>query len=462
MKTVKQLQEDIDALKYEAKGIYEACKRANREMNAEESARFDAITDEKNGEISVLAKQLKDAEDREQAIRDMAIRDRRNRVVDEIENSLVTTNPAPTASASGNAATANVRVLPRMSKLRAFKDDATAYDAGMWFRAVVGREYHREDKNAEVYCSRKGLTVTNVGNEGSGTGGGYLVPTPLAQTIIDVRESVGVARRILQIQPMTADTLSIPRRAGGLTVYYPGEATTITTSDKTWGQVELIARRRAVAHQISQDLVDDALISIVDDAVAEMAYALADKEDSECINGDGTATYGGVRGLLSKIGSAGVYTAGSGDDTWAELALEDFTGTMGKLPEKYSRAPVWVCSANFYWSVMVKVLAGAGGNNVASLTSGPNGEPMFLGYPVYFTDKMPRTTAASTKCAMFGTFSMGAMLGDRVGIRIGRSDDVGFLEDVTTLRATSRYDIQVHAPGDSSNAGAYVALSTNS
>lgn len=465
MKTVKQYDEEIAELGYEAKGIYAAAERANREMTAEEQKRFDEITNKDSGLVVQLKAERAKAIEREEAIRDEAARDRRLKALEEINGDL--NSPSRVLPTNGAQATAQAtdepRVFHRMAKLKAFKDDKTAYDAGMWFRAVVARENNRDDKQAEIYCRRKGIELTNAANEGSGPAGGYLVPTPLAQTIIDVRESVGVARRILNIQPMTADTLSIPKRTGGLTVYYPGETLAMTPSDKSWGQVELICKKRGVVHYISQELQEDALISIVDDAVSEMAYALADKEDAECILGDGTSTYGGVRGLLDKIGSAGVFTNTADDhDAWDELDMADFTQTIGLLPEKYSRSPVWVCSANFYWSVMVKVMAEAGGNNIASIATGPQGQPMFMGSPVYFTDKMPRASAASQKCALFGTFSMGGIMGDRTGIRIGRSDDHKFLEDMTALKATSRYDINIHEPGDSQNAGAYVALATNS
>jgi HK97 family phage major capsid protein len=63
-------------------------------------------------------------------------------------------------------------------------------------------------------------------------------------------------------------------------------------------------------------------------------------------------------------------------------------------------------------------------------------------------------------CALFGSFPQAVILGDRTGIRISRDDSVGFLSDLITLKATARYDINVHQPGDSSNAGAYVALKT--
>ncbi len=351
----------------------------------------------------------------------------------------------------------------RCKKLRAFRNESDALDAGQYFRALVARTCRGEvNQAAEDHCHRRGWKLTNAGGEGSGVTGGYLVPTPLAQTIIDVRESVGVARKILAVMPMGSDTLSIARRAEGLTVYYKAENHALTDSDKSWNQIELIAKQRGVAHFISQELQEDAIISVVDDAVAEMAYALADKEDEETINGDGTSTYGGVLGLKAAIGTAGVVDAATGHDTWGELDVADFTAAISRLPDKYSRDPVWVCSHGFYSAAMLRLLVSGGGNWAGTLQAGDNGQRNFLGYRVYLTDKMPRTSAASTVCALFGTFSMGAILGERTGIRVGRSDEYRFLHDQIALKSLSRYDIKVHAPGDDTNAGCYVALKTAS
>ena len=47
--------------------------------------------------------------------------------------------------------------------------------------------------------------------EGTPSAGGYLVPTPLSQTIIDTRQNVGVSRKTARVMTMAADTLSIPQ-----------------------------------------------------------------------------------------------------------------------------------------------------------------------------------------------------------------------------------------------------------
>lgn len=462
MKTSRQIREEIENLAIKAKAVVETCKKEGREFTDDESTEFDNITEVL---IPDLKKQEATALKREEAELRLANQNRRNNRVEELSELLE--SPPTNNRLAGNEDSeedrrgSTPRVYHRVARLKAFKSDRDAYNAGMWMRAVVARVYNRgEDLPAVQHCRRAGLEITNVGTEGSGPAGGYLVPAPVSATIIEVRERVGVARQVCDIQPMTADTLTIPKRTGGLTVYYPDEAATITDSTKNWGTVGLTTRKRAVLAKISQELQDDALINIVDNLFVEMAYALALQEDNELINGTGAAAYGGVRGLLNKIGSAGVAQAAAGHDTWPELDLPDIFAAMSKLPDRFNRSPSWICSSNFYWAVFARLLAAGGGNGVMELQAGDGGRRTFFGVPVFTTSHMPTSTAAATNCALFGQFDMAAVLGDRTGIRIGRDDFSGFAEDVTTLKATQRTDINVYEPGDAASPGAYVALKT--
>ena len=465
MKTTKAIQEELDSLAIEAKALVEVAKRDNRELNEDESVRFDEITEKL---VPACKTELATAQKREEAIIKLSDANRRQSRVEElgeILNASSGRNLVLPRNGSDPNENDRVNVLPahRMGKLKAFKTERDAYDAGMFLRAVVAREWNRTDRAADEYCHRQGMQVTNVGVEGTGSAGGFLVPAPMATAIIDVRERSGVMRSLVRNMPMTSDTLTINRRVSGLTVYYGTEnpASDMTASDKVWGQIELVAKKRYVVHQISQELIDDALIAIVDDAMNEMGYALALKEDDELVNGTGAGTYGGIQGLLSAIGSAGVYTPanGGGKSVWSGLTLGEFNNTMGLLPDEYGDMPAWLCSRAFFHGVMVRLAYAAGGNDKDSIFGGTTGK-MFMGYPVYTTNRMPTTTATSQKSVLFGSFDKAIMFGERTGIRIARSDDFAFLRDVTSIKATTRYDAKVHSPGTSSVPGAYVALAT--
>lgn len=462
--SAKSCEERVSALKIEARAIHSVAKGEGRDMNERECARFDELTEKL---IPSAEEELAAATKLEDKIVSLSVQTKRREKLDQIDADLNRQGRAPRVLPSDGilpGESNSARQYHRLGKLKYFKSDAEAFNCGMWLRAVVGKEYNRPDADAEAYVRRIGWGDTNAGIESDPTKGGYLVPAPLSSALIDVRERVGIMRGLVKVMPMTSDRLDITRRASGLTVYGGTEnpAADMTSSDKAWSQIKLIAEKRYVVHQISAELVDDALIPVVQDAVEEMGYALALAEDDEIINGTGTSAHRGVVGLLASIGAGGVSTAATGHDTWGELDIADVTACMGLLPDEYATEPAWVCSRAFYFGVMLRIQAQAGGNTIQNIQTGDGGRRTFMGDPVYFTNRMPKTTAAATVCALYGSFGQAVMLGDRGGIRVQRSDDFAFLRDLTTLKATSRYDVKVHAPGSASAAGGYVALKTAS
>lgn len=446
-----EIRRKIDAVSEEAEAILNLAEKDKDGMTPDQQSRWDAIMSPE-GELAVLQRQLDSqiaVEAEQKRLRDLRV-------------SLQAPLPLPTP-VDGSPAPAPRAAMVR-SKLRAFVGtDAArdAYAAGQWLKAISARMSGHRDQRAEQLVEARGWgQYLNTATESTPSAGGYLVPDPLSAAIINVRELSGVSRRLARVVPMTSDTLTMPKKTGRTSVKYPGEAANIVASDQTWGQVQLTTVKRAVLSKVSQELIDDAIISIVDDLAMEIGSDLAIQEDNELVNGDGTSTYGGETGLLSSIGSAGVVSADTGHDTWAELILLDFTNTMAKLPAKYwPFGPTWVCSPAFYYGVMLRVLAEAGGNTISALEAGA-GRQSFLGYPVALTHHMPTATAVSLKSVLFGVFDQAVIIGDRVGIRFAQSDQYAFNEDVLTVRATTRYDINVHEPGTAGVVGAYVALAT--
>lgn len=453
-KTSADIKSEIAEQADIAEALLAVAKEQERDLNAEELNEFNACS----ATIEQKKNELEAAEDFESKRR--LIAETRS-----LQSQHAVINPTLGTRTASNRLQAQHRVAP----LRAFKGDQgmrDALDCGYWMRALVARMYRQQDEEAERRVETRGwgnLLKRGTATEGNPGGGGYLVPTPLSNAIIDIRAEAGISRQVARVIPMTANDLSIPKKLSGTTVYYPGEAGAITPSDQTWGQIGLNAKKRAILSYVSNELRDDALINVMDDLASQMGQDFAVKEDSEFINGDSTSTYGGETGLVAAIGSAGVITAATGHDTWPELDLPDITAAMGALPSKWrAYRPAWICSASFYHTAMVRLLLAASGNRVADLEGGPGMRPTFAGYPVFFTDLLPTTTTAATIVALFGAFSQAVVIGDRTGIRIDQSEHAAFENDVVAIRGTTRYDILVHEPGTASVVGAYVALKTAS
>jgi HK97 family phage major capsid protein len=363
----------------------------------------------------------------------------------------------------GNQARATVPAQARYrpGKLKAFKGDTAAEDAyisGMFLRATM-----LGDTGAAEWCRERGIGIQKAHSEGSNTAGGFLVPTQFENAIIDLRETYGTFRGLLPVVPMASDSMSVPRRTGGLTAYFTGEAGAFTESEKSWGQVMLVAKKFGVLTKMSKELSEDAVISIADDLASEIAYAFAKKEDDCGWNGDGTSTYGGITGFKSKFVSGlnsfvGSVNAAAGHDTFAEIDANDLNLAIAALPKFAEPNAKWYCSQQAWALTFQRILAASGGNSMMDLAGKPT--RAYLGYPVVIDQTLPTTTGDLSDVPMlyFGDLSLAARMGDRRGVsmqtlveRYAEYGQIGIIAD-------ERFDIAVHDIGDATNAGPLVAL----
>lgn len=340
----------------------------------------------------------------------------------------------------------------RVQKSKHFASADDAFAGGKWAHAVLfGSQSSRE------WCRDNGL-VMNAANEGTNTAGGYLVPDVLEDSIINLKESRGVARQNAYVYPMSSDAHSIPRRQSGFTVYYPGEGNDITLSDMAFSQVKLNARKAAILTAMSNEVNEDAIISLADLFVEEMAYSFANAEDEAVFNGDGSPTYGGIVGLKNSLLAGSTVTGAAGDDTFAELEWAFFEEAVGKLADFPGIMPKWYVSKTMFFTAMARLANAAGGNTKGDIANGF--EQQFMGYPVVFTNVLPKvtTTLASTIVGFFGDLAMAGTLGSRRGITIATDSSKYFEKDQLAIRGTQRWDWNGHETGTASVAGPMIAL----
>jgi len=340
--------------------------------------------------------------------------------------------------------TSNVRVTSPRKKSDHFDTAEDQYLAGQWIGAKIFKQ-----QDAIKWWNNNAPSGLKAQSGGTNSAGGFLVPDPLEAAILDVREEYGVCREVSSTTPMTSDTLNVPSLTSGSTVYYPAENASITESSAVWGNVGLTAVKRACLMKWSNELGADALFSLAETLSDYMGRALGIREDTEFIQGDGTSAFGSVTGLKNKAHS---FETGAGS-TWGDLTLANLVATAGTLGDKYVQGASWIMSRQFFSQVVLRLVAAAGGNTIDTLGVGASGS-QFLGYPIHFSDQAPTATAADIDVCYFGNWKDACVFGDRSGIEIATSDQVGFIEDQMNIRATSRYDIQVH------DGSAFVALAT--
>lgn len=343
--------------------------------------------------------------------------------------------------------------------------DATerAYKMGQWF---LGALYERE--KAAEWCRENGILIPKAMSEGVNSAGGVLVPEEMENEIVTLRNTYGLARRVLRVVPMGRDTITIPKWNTGLTMYFVGEGASITESTPGLVNVRLTAKKAGALTLVSSELDEDAVISIGDFLTSEFAYAFAKGEDDCLFSGDGTSTYGGITGLRKifndGVGSlAGSVDAASGHDTEAEMDATDIATCMSKLPQYvYERGNPSFYMSQTMWATVFERLIGASGGVTKDQASGRTIHA-YNGYPVELTPSMlspatPTTDTSDVAMWLFGDLNMAASMGDRRGMSIARSTDYKFANDQLAFRAIERFDIVAHHTGDTSTPGAVVAM----
>lgn len=359
--------------------------------------------------------------------------------------------------------------------------DERAFRFGQYVLAKISSDlpnrYRFDDAISFVNNYMGGIRNTAHGSDAT-TGGHFLVPDEFSSDLIVLRDRYGVARRIFGREVMMSDTKHVPKRSTGLTAYFVNENDAITESNMTWEDIKLVAKDLGAIARMSAQLSADAVISVGDELAGEISYAFANKEDECAFNGDGTSTYGGIRGVRHRLTShddAGTDSAGlvtGAGNLWSEITAGDLTNVVGKLPQYAdTQNCVWVCHRAFYYGVMEKLLLAQGGATSFEAAAGAANSrprPLYLGYPVEFSQVFPATEANSQVCLAFGDFSLGAKFGDRQQVSIMFSEHAYvnsqsvFERNQIAVRGTERFDIVVHGTGNGSAAGPIVGLVTAS
>lgn len=442
MLTVKAITEKIDELTDEVTAIVELAETEKRDLSEEETSRIDAIQGkgDEAGELGAYQVKLERAQKIEARKKKLAAQRGKP---DPEQPDMIDTGEGIDMSA--------IRVpiadRPR-GAMKAFTTDRSdhpeqeAYIAGLFFAAAVYNHRDSFDK----------LDGFGIRMQNTSAGDAWVVPEILESTIIRLVENFGIFRQFCRVVPMGPGTLSLPRRTQGYTTAFTAELQAIAESEFDGDNVVLTAQKLAALTRWSSELPEDAAAQIGDLLVQEMATAFSWREDMVGFRGDGTPTDGNITGLEGALQASSVIDAPAGVNTFGEMGEELFTEAIGKLPEFPGLMPRWFCHKSCWANSMQRIALAGGGNATENYERGVR--PMFLGYPVVFTQVLhkggPATDQATNIVCYFGDLSMSSTMGDKRGLSI-ESDRGGkyFETDAIAIKGTERFDIKNHEMGSS-------------
>ncbi|HUU90943.1 MAG TPA: phage major capsid protein [Phycisphaerae bacterium] len=264
--------------------------------------------------------------------------------------------------------------------------------------------------------------------------GGALVANMYMADLITAMEAVGVLFTQCDRVPLvTTGSTDWPKLTGELTAYPTAAMATIEKSAPTFGTVPLRPVKWAVRVPVPNEFFKNpTLLTALGQRlglwiVRAIAYAF----DNCIVNGDGTAAYGNIDGLLHDTDISAITPA-------AHTTLVTYDGTdvgavIAGMAKDYVTDPYWMMSLSAERTLRnLKSTVGT-----PLYERGSNGEPNTIdGYPYKICQRFPAAAAATAAVpwGAFGDLRLAYLFGEMGGIELATSEHVQFNEDMTVLR----------------------------
>jgi HK97 family phage major capsid protein len=229
------------------------------------------------------------------------------------------------------------------------------------------------------------------------SGGGFLVPTDLADMVVSAARSKSpIAQLAQEFITERGDTFNVPTAATHGTAAWVAESGAITPSDETITQVSLGAFKANSKIIASEELVQDEEVDLERFLASELAGRVGALEAAPYATGDGS---GKPSGAVHASSTYTVSTAPTGNvTTFSRAAILQF---YLALAAEYRSEASWVMHPTDFGNLSVLEHASGG----LSFPSLQNPQPSLFGRPVYVDPNLP-TPAASAKSLLFGNMAL--------------------------------------------------------
>jgi len=277
--------------------------------------------------------------------------------------------------------------------------------------------------------------------ESTGASGGFLVPSEFYNQLQMVQGESAIVRNLatkirirrrqvdIPVYDQTDTTAGTPAWFGGMQAYWAAEAALKTETETSFRKVSLVAHKLIMYTRASDELLDDAAISLSDFLTGPMGFAGAITwfEDYSFLRGTGTGQPQGILGADCAV------TVNR--DTANELNYVDLMNMyMAMLPESTGNA-VWLMNP-----IMLRELSelqDPNGSYIWQPNARDNHPNTLFGRPVMFTEKLP--ALGTTGDVVFADFRY-YLIGDRQATTVESTTYDRWRYDQTSYRAVHRVD----------------------
>lgn len=281
-------------------------------------------------------------------------------------------------------------------------------------------------------------------SEGTDTAGGFLVPEEWLTDIKDRITAIAVVRGMgPTTYPMASDTLNIPKITGGASANWIGENTTITATDATLAQLQLVAKKLAALVKLSTELMNDSNPKVEGVIRRDLAKVMALQEDIDFLRGSGAGA--APTGIINITGVAEVTNGANG----ATPTFDQMYDTLYEVELANGLASGWVMHPRTKNSL--RKIKDTNEQYIYNVNPSVKEPDTLMGLPVKLTTQLPinLTVGTSDDCSeiIIGQWDE-AVIGERGFLEFALdASGTAFEAYQTWIRAIAREDFGLRTAG---------------
>lgn len=286
--------------------------------------------------------------------------------------------------------------------------------------------------------------LRNASSGANPAAGGYLVPERLRSLLADIALEMAVVRPRATVVPM--DSARVPFPAidvsshasslyGGMIAYWGEEAQALTETSPSFQRVVLEARKLTGLSYVSNELLQDSIVSF--SALVERLWprVLAFEEDYAFMTGSGV---GEPLGFIGAGNPASISQAAEAGQLATTLVFENVINMYSRMLPSSLNSAIWIIAPNVLPQLYKMSLSvGTGGAPIFLMNVAGTGPMTLLGRPIVISEKA--STLGTTGDIVFADLSY-YLIGDRQMMAVTSSTDHRFSTDEAAYRFIQRVD----------------------
>lgn len=288
--------------------------------------------------------------------------------------------------------------------------------------------------------------VTKAGGTYDNVLGGFTVPNGVADELIELKATFGIARQLASVTNMPLPKWDVNRFGDDVVVYKTSEGSSMTQSDMTFGQITLISEEIGALSVMSNRLLRLSAVQLGETFSRSAMRGFGKFEDDSYFNGAN-----GFEGLATKVGTNSTKDV-TGLTAWSGIGLTDLLEWKSKLPaytDQFTDDEIKItCTRPVFDQVFRQHAMAQGGSSMEDQLNA--GTLRFDGNPIVLNNSTARTFANNAIAAYIGPFSHVTKFGELDGsMSFDESTDRYFDSNSTALRALEEIAINCHDVNDS-------------